>query len=102
MLLGKQVHLYYVTGLCDSLYVIELIKELLKINDHETEANRLKEIVKNRLVHQQVTLVQTLDEAVDQVLSGLVVFLSKTAILLLLSMSATILEDSRKSRIRKK
>lgn len=74
MLLGKQVHLYYVTGLCDSLYVIELIKELLKINDHETEANRLKEIVKNRLVHQQVTLVQTLDEAVDQVLSGLVVF----------------------------
>lgn len=73
-LLGKQVHLYYVTGLCDSLYVIELIKELLKINDHETEANRLKEIVKNRLVHQQVTLVQTLDEAVDQVLSGLVVF----------------------------
>lgn len=74
LLHSKQVHLYYVNGLCETNDVMELIKEIMKINNVEIEANRMKQAVRQHLVHQQVKTIQMLDEAVDQVLSGLVVF----------------------------
>ncbi|KUP07830.1 stage V sporulation protein AF [Bacillus coahuilensis m2-6] len=70
-ILHKDVHFYYVNGLCDTSFVIELLEELVEINDNEKLSSRLKEIVENRLVHQSVTTVKTVDEVVDQVLSGL-------------------------------
>jgi stage V sporulation protein AF len=36
---------------------------------------KVNEIIENRLVNQQVQRIKTIDEAVDQVLSGLVVFM---------------------------
>ncbi|KUP06255.1 stage V sporulation protein AF [Bacillus coahuilensis p1.1.43] len=70
-ILHKDVHFYYVNGLCDTSFVIELLEELVEINDNEKLSSRLKEIVENRLVHQSVTTVKTVDEVFDQVLSGL-------------------------------
>ncbi|BBP90449.1 hypothetical protein BsIDN1_40670 [Bacillus safensis] len=58
--------------MCDTQYVIYLLKELIEINDNEPESDDLAHVVENRLVNQQVSKVETLDEAVDQVLSGLV------------------------------
>jgi len=74
-IIGKQFHLYYVNGLCDSQYIIEILKQLTEINDHEQEGFKVKEIVENRLIHQQVSTVKTLDEAVDQLLSGLIIII---------------------------
>lgn len=74
-IIGKQIHLYYVNGLCDSQYIIELLKQLTDINDSEQESFKIKEIIENRLIHQQVSTVKTLDEAVDQLLSGLIVII---------------------------
>lgn len=68
----QEIQLYYVNGLCDTQYVIYLLKELIEINDNEPESDDLARVVENRLVNQQVSKVETLDEAVDQVLSGLV------------------------------
>ncbi|WP_223702448.1 spore germination protein [Sutcliffiella deserti] len=73
--LGKELNIYYVNGLCDTAYIIELMEELVHLNDVERRSSKTKEIIHNRLVHQQVENIEFLDEAVDQVLSGLIIIL---------------------------
>ncbi|MFC7783478.1 MULTISPECIES: spore germination protein [unclassified Rossellomorea] len=72
MILKKGVHIYYINGLTDASYIIQIVEELVEINDHERATSRLYEIVHNRLVHQSVEPVKTIEEAVDEVLSGLI------------------------------
>jgi stage V sporulation protein AF len=71
-ILKKDVHIYYVNGLCDTRFIIEIIEELVEINDHEKLSTDLFKIVENRLVNQSVDRVTTLDLIVDKVLSGLI------------------------------
>ncbi|WP_312476070.1 spore germination protein [Neobacillus sp.] len=71
-ILKKDVHIYYVNGLCDTRFIIQLIEELVDINDHEKLSTDLFKIIYNRLVNQSVEQVKTLDKVVDQVLSGLI------------------------------
>ncbi|AVQ99285.1 spore germination protein XA [Oceanobacillus picturae] len=73
IILKRKVHVYYLTGLCDSIIIQDLLKELVNLNDHESNSKKLPEIIENRLLHQQVESVKTMDESVDQVLSGLIV-----------------------------
>jgi len=73
-ILKKEVNVYYVNGLCDTAYVIELLKELVNLNDNELVDTNVFSLIQNRLVNQSVSPVYTLDELVDQVLTGLVVF----------------------------
>ncbi|RLQ95040.1 spore germination protein [Falsibacillus albus] len=75
IILKKSVHIYYVNGLCDTQYIIKLFQELIEINDNERMSSKLYEIVENRLIHQSVQPVKTIDETVDQVLSGLIAVL---------------------------
>ncbi|MCP8616757.1 spore germination protein [Salirhabdus salicampi] len=67
------VHLYYVTGLCDTSVIVQLLRQIIDINDSESNKAKLKEVIKNRLVHQQVEPVKKMDEVVDKLLSGLIV-----------------------------
>ncbi|MEW9110921.1 spore germination protein [Cytobacillus gottheilii] len=71
--LRKDVHFYYVNGLTDTQFIIEIVEELVAINDHEKLSTKLFSVIENRLVHQSVDKIKTLDELVDQVLSGLIV-----------------------------
>ncbi|UII54702.1 spore germination protein [Cytobacillus spongiae] len=73
--LRKDVHFYYCNGLCDTQFMMELFEEIVGINDHEKLSTNLFSMVENRLVHQSVTPLKTLDELVDQVLSGLIIVL---------------------------
>src|SRR5690625_2944971 len=73
IILENKVHIYYVTGLCDSTAVQEILKVLIASNDFEGNRRNLPEIIENRLVHQQVEPTETMDEAIDQMLSGLIV-----------------------------
>lgn len=72
-ILRKDVHIYYVNGLCDTSFIIEIIEQLVEINDHERTSTNLMKIVENRLLHQSVSPIKTLNEVVVQVLSGLIV-----------------------------
>lgn len=72
-ILRKDVHFYYINGLTDSRIVVEVVEELISINDNEKLSTNLFKIVENRLVHQSVERIKTMDELVDQVLSGLIV-----------------------------
>jgi len=72
IVLKTKIEIYYVTGLCDTSVIQEILKKLMDINEVEGNRRKLPEIIENRLVHQQVDRVKTMDEAVDQILSGLV------------------------------
>ncbi|MCM3003976.1 spore germination protein [Priestia koreensis] len=74
-ILDRAVHLYYVTGLCDSAYIIKVVEQLVEINDNEREKAKAREIIENRLIHQQVNPIKTLEKARDTFLSGLIVVL---------------------------
>ncbi len=74
-ILDFQVNMYYLNGLCDTNYITQILKNVTLINDSEVNHIKFKEIVENRIVNQSVQKIKTLDEVVDQVLSGLIVFL---------------------------
>lgn len=71
-ILKKEVHIYSISGLVDTQFCIELIEELVELNDHEKLSTNLYKLVENRLVNQSVQPVETLNELVQSVLSGLV------------------------------
>ncbi|MFD1707091.1 spore germination protein [Siminovitchia sediminis] len=71
VILKTNIHFYYVNGLCDTAFIIELIKELVELNEREKPAKNVFDIVQNRLVHESVETAKTIDEMTDQVLSGL-------------------------------
>ena len=69
------IQIYYVNGLCDTAYIIEIMETLVAINEFEGiehPNSDMYALVKNRLVQQSVDVKQTMDEMVDQVLSGLI------------------------------
>ncbi|GAE91308.1 stage V sporulation protein AF [Gracilibacillus boraciitolerans JCM 21714] len=73
VVLKKTIQLYYVTGLVDTSYIIEIMKKLISINDVENVQSNLLEELNNRIMHQQISKAKTMDEAIDQMLSGLLI-----------------------------
>ncbi|SFA97845.1 MULTISPECIES: spore germination protein [unclassified Bacillus (in: firmicutes)] len=72
-ILRKDVQFYYVNGLCDTAFIVEIIEELVRINDHEKLSTNLFHIVENRLVNQSVQPITAMEDLVTSVLSGLIV-----------------------------
>lgn len=70
--LKKEIQIYYLNGFVNMTAVVQLIKKLGEINDDERNQRKVFEIVENRIVNEQVEKVNTMDESVDQLLSGLV------------------------------
>ncbi len=73
IILNRKIQLYYVSGLCDTSVIQDVLTTVIQINDVEVDADALEDILLNRLIHQQVEEVELMDEVVDQVLSGLVI-----------------------------
>ncbi|WP_075982193.1 spore germination protein [Bacillus massilinigeriensis] len=71
--LKKGVNIYYVNGLCDTSFIVAILRELMRVNDFEKQSSKLYEIIENRLVNQSLKPIQYMDELVDEVLSGLIV-----------------------------
>lgn len=69
----KGVQFYYINGLTDTSFLIKITEELVEINDNEPYTPQLFTLVENRIIHQSVERIKTIDEMVDQVLSGLIV-----------------------------
>ncbi|MBM7598308.1 stage V sporulation protein AF [Virgibacillus halotolerans] len=73
VVLKRKIQLYYLNGMVDDPNIIQLLKILIEINDNEVDKKKVYEIVENRLVNESVEVIKTMDEAVDQMLSGLIV-----------------------------
>ena len=58
------IQIYYVNGLCDTAYIIEIMETLVAINEFEGiehPNSDMYALVKNRLVQQSVDVKQTID-----------------------------------------
>lgn len=73
--LEKELQIYFLNGLCDSQFIIELLRELMMVDRSEKQEARVRDQIENRLTHVQVQRVKTLDEAIDQILAGLIIIL---------------------------
>ncbi|WP_280768301.1 spore germination protein [Salipaludibacillus daqingensis] len=71
----KEIQFYFVNGLCDIQYIIELLKELMFLDAVERKESSVKDQIVNRLTHVQVEETDTLDKAITQMLSGLIFIL---------------------------
>ncbi|WP_078428576.1 spore germination protein [Alkalihalobacterium alkalinitrilicum] len=74
-ILGKQIQVYFVNGLSDTQYIIEIFKELSKLDVRNEKTTNVKQAIENHLMHQQVEMVKTIDDAITQMLSGLIFIL---------------------------
>jgi stage V sporulation protein AF len=71
--LKKNVHIYYVNGLCNTEFIIEIMEQIVEFGNSDKLSTRFLQNLENHLVHQSVKQIKTLDEMVDQVLTGLIV-----------------------------
>src|SRR5699024_8069240 len=71
--LRLEVKLWYLNGLVDDAIVSQILKVLIEINDNEINKQDVGGIIQNRLVNQSLDIAKKMDEAVDQLLSGLIV-----------------------------
>ncbi|WP_303393585.1 spore germination protein [Tuberibacillus sp. Marseille-P3662] len=74
-ILSNKVELYYCTPLTDSTLVVQMFREMLRMVDLHQSNISLRKTIKQHMTHQQVKEIQTLDEVVDNMLSGLIVIL---------------------------
>ena len=72
IVMERRIQFYYVTGLVDSSLVVDLMTQLLLLNSLPHPNNDVFQTIHNRLVHQQVTVTDKVDDICTSVLSGLV------------------------------
>ncbi|RDU35006.1 spore germination protein [Neobacillus piezotolerans] len=72
--LRKGVHFYYVNGLCDTAFIIEIIETLDELNDSKKMVSGIVQYLEQNIVHQSVSRVYSIEDFVTAVLSGLIVF----------------------------
>lgn len=72
-ILKTKVQLYYLNGMVDDRNISRLLTTLVAINDNETNKKDVGAIIQNRLVNQSLDIAKNMDEAVDQLLAGLIV-----------------------------
>ena len=71
--LKKDLHIYFVNGLCDTAFIIQIMEALIEINEFGKPTTQVYDVVKNSIVEQSVEEVKTINDLVDQVLCGLIV-----------------------------
>ncbi len=72
VVMERRIQLYYITGLVDSELVVDLMTQLLLLNSLPHPNDDDLQTIHNRLVHQQVTVTDKVNDICTSVLSGLV------------------------------
>ncbi|OES44447.1 spore germination protein [Domibacillus iocasae] len=68
---GEPLHLYFINGLCDTRFIIEIIESLVSLEKKRKESSAT--LVKEHLVHQAVEEVDDLSKLPVAMMSGLIV-----------------------------
>ncbi|WP_100407110.1 spore germination protein [Bacillus solitudinis] len=76
-ILDHEVQIYFVNGLCDDKYIIDLIRELLNLHGRvgKTSSLNTRQTIENHLVNVQVETTDDMNKAITEMLSGLVFIL---------------------------
>ncbi|MGG2064587.1 MULTISPECIES: spore germination protein [unclassified Bacillus (in: firmicutes)] len=72
-ILDKEIGVFYVNGLCDSNFIIHILDEVVDTNEIQRYEDNTVKLLENRLIHQQVSKIKTMEDVIFQVLSGLIV-----------------------------
>ena len=72
VVMERRIQLYYITGLVDSELVVDLMTQLLLLNSLPHPNDDVFQTIHNRLVHQQVTVTDKVNDICTSGLSGLV------------------------------
>ncbi|MDM5156255.1 spore germination protein [Bacillus sp. DX1.1] len=72
-ILDKEIGVLFVNGLCDTNYIIPILEEAVDTNEIRNVTEDTVKLLENRLIHQQVSKVNTMDDVIVQVLSGLLI-----------------------------
>ena len=72
VVMERRIQLYYITGLVDSELVVDLMTQLLLLNSLPHPNDDVFQTIHNRLVHQQVTVTDKVNDICTSVLSGLI------------------------------
>ena len=72
-ILDKEIGVFFVNGLCDTNYIIPILEEAVDTNEIQHVTEDTVKLLENRLIHQQVSKLKTMDDVIMQVLSGLIV-----------------------------
>ncbi|TWI58043.1 spore germination protein [Halalkalibacter nanhaiisediminis] len=81
-ILDTQINIYFVNGLCDVQYIIEIMRELMLLEARglktlHTKARdvKVREAIQNHIPHIQFEYESSLDNAITRMLSGLIFIL---------------------------
>ncbi|MFD0770832.1 spore germination protein [Bacillus sp. CGMCC 1.60114] len=72
-ILDKEIGVFYVNGLCDTNFIIHILDEVVDTNEIQRYEDNTVKLLENRLIHQQVSKIKTMEDVIFQVLSGLIV-----------------------------
>ncbi|UOY93856.1 spore germination protein [Ectobacillus sp. JY-23] len=73
-ILGRNIGVLFVNGLADTSFIIHIFEELVNLNELEPHGHDIAmSVIENRLIHQQVSRIKTMNEVTLQALSGLIV-----------------------------
>lgn len=68
---GTPVHVYSISGLCESRDIIQILEELVNTDVSKQDKSQLSAIIHNRLISESVEVVDTVDDVIRQVFAGL-------------------------------
>ncbi|MGF9962980.1 spore germination protein [Bacillus rhizoplanae] len=72
-ILDKEIGVFFVNGLSDSNFIIHILDEVVDTNEIQRYKDNTVKLLENRLIHQQVSKIKTMEDVIFQVLSGLIV-----------------------------
>lgn len=70
---GKPAALFFINGMADDLLGTEILKRLMELDRENILPDTLDKLMETGLPHFQVQAVETFDEAIENILSGLLV-----------------------------
>ncbi|WP_018922153.1 spore germination protein [Salsuginibacillus kocurii] len=71
----KEIQLYFVQGLSEDQPVMELLKEIMKLESRGRKVPNVRKAVENHLVNLQVEYKDTFEDCITEMLSGLIFIL---------------------------
>ena len=76
-ILDTQINIYFVNGLCDVEYIIELMRELMLLEGRgrKTTNTKVRESIQNHIPHIQFEYSTSLEDVITKMLSGLIFIL---------------------------
>ncbi|WP_332238148.1 spore germination protein [Sporolactobacillus sp. KGMB 08714] len=74
-ILGRESKIYYTNSLMDTSILVVMMREFMRLSNRNEHVSDVFQEIKQHLVHEQVEEIQTIDDAVDRLLTGRMIVL---------------------------